>query len=58
MKVRAERLEQNHKKLTGTNYSLKLGHMKKEWLVIAEKKAAVNLTKTMHALPATPRELY
>jgi hypothetical protein len=32
--------------------------MKKEWLVIAEKKAAVNLTKTMHALPATPRELY
>lgn len=49
--------EQIFKKLIGTNCFLKLENMKMEWLVIAEKKAAVNLTRTMYTLPVVPREL-
>ena len=44
------------KKLTGTDCFLKLGSMKMEWLVIADKKAAVNLTRTMYTPPVAPRE--
>jgi len=49
--------EQNLKKLTGADCFLKLENMKMEWLVIVDKIATVNLTRTMYTPPVTPREL-